>query len=241
MPRAGTDLSPAMLEQARAANPDALFFREGDARVDVPEWHDAWDVVSCTGQPYSYFATMDEVEALAANLARWTRPGGTCVVQVCDLLDLSGYQPSYDFDAEISEGHSISITGALWSWEDSTGTLHRDMVWPSLDVWVRWFKRWFRTVEVVHWPHDPPAPYLLAPRRLLVLTDKRVEGDDRPATVVVHPPQEVEAAEPPAVDEGDVSTDRARRRDVPGARRPPSGRRRGRGRGAGGPRPADAP
>jgi hypothetical protein len=52
--RAGVDLSTAMLARARAANPDARFFREDDIRHDVPEWHDAWDLVSSTGQAWGY-------------------------------------------------------------------------------------------------------------------------------------------------------------------------------------------
>src|SRR4051794_2982724 len=42
--RAGTDYSPSMLDKARVANPSAKFFVENDARVDVPDWHDRWDL-----------------------------------------------------------------------------------------------------------------------------------------------------------------------------------------------------
>src|SRR6267142_5434103 len=38
VPRAGLDISPVMLELARQANRDALFFKEGDFKAAVPEW-----------------------------------------------------------------------------------------------------------------------------------------------------------------------------------------------------------
>lgn len=229
VPRAGTDYSPAMLEQARAANPDALFFQEADAREARAEWDGAWDVVTCTGQPYSYFASIDETEAFAANLAAWTAIDGTCVVQICDLRDLVGHQLTYDFDDDIADDSSIALTAALWTWRDSTGTLHRNMIWVTLDVWVRWFKRWFKTVEVIEWPHDPPFPYLYAPRRLLVMTDKRrSDDDDGPATVIVHPPmpldrpEEAVAADPPGSVEPEVeaANDRGDRSEVAAAEKP---------------------
>src|SRR5204862_5470678 len=49
VPRAGLDLSPAMLERARAANPDAIELRQGDFTDDFPDWAGAgaWDLVTC--------------------------------------------------------------------------------------------------------------------------------------------------------------------------------------------------
>src|SRR5690606_1984893 len=79
--RGGLDLSPSMLERARANNPDAAFFREGDIRDDVPEWHDRFTFVSSTGQAWGYVDSMRDVERAAHNMARWTAPDGVLFVQ----------------------------------------------------------------------------------------------------------------------------------------------------------------
>jgi ubiquinone/menaquinone biosynthesis C-methylase UbiE len=62
VPRAGLDISPAMLARAREANPDALFFREGDFTEDVPEWHGQWDLVTCMWYAYGMVESLAEVD-----------------------------------------------------------------------------------------------------------------------------------------------------------------------------------
>lgn len=187
--RAGFDLSPAMLEQARANNPDALFLREQDLCVDVPEWHGAWDLVTCTGQPWSYLATMAELERACDNLAGYTAPDGICMLQPGDLADLNGCRLDYDFSGDPRPPGTTAITGTIWSHWEAEGVHHEHMIWPSLDVWVHWFSKHFRHVEVLHWPHDPPHPILHVPRRVIVATQKRTEGDTERATVAYDPPQ----------------------------------------------------
>lgn len=180
--RAGVDLSPSMLERARANNPDALFFREGDIVDDVEEWHGAWDLVTCTGQPWSYCKTMDEIRQVVANIAAWTAPGGVAMLQPGDLTDLNGCRLDYDFGTDRPAPGTTRITGAIWShWEEDF--THLDMIWPSLDVWVKWFAEHFADVEVIHWPWDPPPPILHWPRRVIIARAKRAEGDDSPATI----------------------------------------------------------
>lgn len=196
--RGGIDLSPAMLERARAANPDARFFRQGDIRVDVPEFHDAFDLVSSTGQAWGYVDSLAEVEQIAANMARWTAPDGVLYVQAPDITDLTGLVIPYNFTGETPPHNTTVVTGAIWSYYDEGGE-HRDQVWPSLDVWVRWLGQWFRRVEVVTWPHRPPPPFLQHPRKHLEATGKRGPGDDAPTEVVVRPAPDADAG---AADEG---------------------------------------
>jgi SAM-dependent methyltransferase len=207
--RAGVDLSPSMLEHARKANPDALFFRNGDLRDDVPEWHDAWDLVSSTGQAWGYVDTMRDVQTVADNLARWTSPSGTCMVQPPDIFDLTGLVIPYYFHGETPPKGTARITGAIWNYYDEAG-VHENQIWPSLDIWVEWLSVHFRTIEVVTWPHDPPFPYLYGGRRLLIARDKRADLDDGSATdVIVHPVPEVsaeEAGEPHASDPEELAS-----------------------------------
>jgi SAM-dependent methyltransferase len=185
--RAGFDLSPAMLEKAREANPEALFLREHDLCTDVPEWHDAWDLVTCTGQPWSYLATMAEIESCVDNLAAYTATDGICMLVAGDLADLNGCRIDYDFSFDHPAPGTTAITGAIWSHFEAHAT-HRDMIWPSLDVWVRWFAKHFGHIEIVHWPHDPPLPIMHVPRRVIVATQKRTVDDTDKATVVYDPP-----------------------------------------------------
>lgn len=201
--RGGLDLSPSMLEKARANNPDAAFFREGDIRVDVPEWHDRFDLVSSTGQAWGYVDSIRDVEKAAENMARWTAPDGVLYVQPPDLFDLVGHQLTYDFSTDTPPDNTVRITGAIWSYYDEAGE-HQDQVWPSLDVWVKWLSRWFRLVEVHTWPHEP-AEILHGPRRLVLARHKRAEGDDEPAEIVVHPAPVDERAAASASASADVA------------------------------------
>lgn len=182
--RGGLDLSPDMLRQAAAANPDALFFRQGDIRIDIPEWHDRWDLVTCTGQPWSYLATMAEIESALTNLARWTAPGGVCFAPMGDLTDLTGLPVDLPRPGEDPPYDTPMITGVIWSLHESDRD-HLHMIWPSLGFCLGIFARHFRRVEVVRWPHDPP--WIPVARRVLVGREKREPGDDSPVTIIEHP------------------------------------------------------
>jgi SAM-dependent methyltransferase len=203
--RAGIDLSPGMIEQATAANPDALFIRQGDLRDDIEEWRDGWDLVTCTGQPWSYVDTMGEIEAILTNLARWTAPDGTCFLPMGDLTDLTGHELPLLLPDDPRPDDAPVVDGVIWSlWEHDRH--HRSMIWPSVGWCIDVLARHFARIEIVRWPHDPP--WLPVARRVLVCTDKRADGDQRPLVVVEHPipptdaapaetaPDDVTAAEP---------------------------------------------
>jgi len=183
--RAGMDLSPGMLDQARQANPSAEFFRQADIRDDVPEWRDAWTLVTCNGAPWSYLDTMDEIHRVVDNLAKWTSPDGHCLMGIFDLTDYTGIETPYpEPGGEDRWIDTPAITGVLWSFYDAGG-LHQNMIAPSFGYWIDLFARQFRRVEIIRWPHDPPFLYL--PRRNLLASQKREPGDDRRAEIVFHP------------------------------------------------------
>lgn len=183
--RAGLDLSPGMIEQASAANPDAIEIRQGDLRDDIVEWHDAWDLVTCTGQPWSYVDTMGEIDAILTNLARWTAPGGTCFLPMGDLSDLTGLPLPITHPDDPKPDDEPVVDGVVWSlWEHDRH--HRSMIWPSVSWCIDVLARSFARIEVVRWPHDPP--WLPVARRVLVCSDKRMSEDDRrPLVLVEHP------------------------------------------------------
>lgn len=188
--RAGTDLSPSMLAEARAASPDAQFFQEWDFREDNPEWRDRFSLVTCTGQPWSYLETIVETERVIENLAHWTAPGGTCLVLAKDQLDLAGVELPYLIPGEPGFPGEIYLKGVVWSMVDRShehipeigAKWHHNMVWPLIDHWVAEMGKYFRTVTVELLPHDPP--WMHTPRRVLLGRDKREAGDLTPVTVL---------------------------------------------------------
>lgn len=188
--RAGTDLSPSMLDEARKASPDAEFFQEWNFREDNPEWRNGFSLVTCTGQPWSYLETVTDTETVIANLAHWTAPGGTLMVLAKDQLDLSGVELPYYVPGEPGFPGEIYLKAVVWSMVDRShehipeigNKYHHNMVWPLIDHWVATLGLHFRTVIVEHLPHDPP--WIHTPRRFLVAKDKRAEGDATPVNVI---------------------------------------------------------
>ena len=193
--RAGFDKSPAMLARARAASPDALFFKEWDLRNDEPAWRDDWSLVTCNGYPWSYVESMGEIEQVAENLANWTAPEGTCFMQVGDITDLVGVPIPMNYRGDPLPTDRVVITGIIWSFVEPGGFRHNNMYFPSVDIWVQLFAKRFRRVEIVRWPMEPPGVFIHP--RVLVASEKRSPGDNAPATIVDHPPPDTQPENPP--------------------------------------------
>lgn len=177
--RAGTDMSPSMLAEARAGSPDAEFFQEWDFRNDRPEWRDGFTLVSCTGEPWSYVDTIGETERFVRNLSRWTAPDGTCLLAMQDATDLTGVRLPYYVPGEPGFPGEIWVKAVVWSMTDRSHEEpreHDDLIWPNLGHWLAMFGRHFRTITIETLRHDPP--WLNTPRRVLLATDKRLADDD---------------------------------------------------------------
>ncbi len=151
-PRAGFDISPAMLELARQANRDALFFKEGDFKDAVPEWEGQWALVTCMWYSYCLVESMAEVHNVIKNLASWTSDHGTCFVPVWDPRNLSkGIRISYR-NADKYYGGDVLITGVIWTWIEESGKRHENMVAPQIEHMVAMFKEYFNVVNVIAYP-----------------------------------------------------------------------------------------
>jgi len=209
--RAGIDLSPAMLDRARAHNPDALLFRVGDIAVDVPEWHGAWDLVTSTGQAWGYLPSMEDIEQAARNMVAWTAPGGTLLIQPSDIVDVTGHRIDYDFSGEPPVAGAVRVTGVLWSWFEHDAA-HTDMLFPSLDVWVNWLVHDFEKVEIFHWPHDPPPPHLPIAPRVIVASGKWPQRSPTRAIVIAEPLPAPVAPEPDPAEQAELARLEAERR-----------------------------
>ncbi|HZR79618.1 MAG TPA: class I SAM-dependent methyltransferase [Candidatus Binatia bacterium] len=153
VPRAGLDISPAMLAIAREANPDALFFREGDFTDEFPEWERAWSVITCLWYSYGLVESITAVETLVRNLASWTADDGVCFVPIFEPANLGrGVKLPYVLRQAGQPPETILITGVTWSWIEASGKRHDHMVAPQMSYMVSLFERYFASVEVVLYP-----------------------------------------------------------------------------------------
>ncbi|MFD2784718.1 class I SAM-dependent methyltransferase [Hymenobacter rubripertinctus] len=187
--RAGYDLSAAMLARAQAASPDALFFRQGDFRNEVPEWRAQWSLVTCMWSAYSYCETVKEVEQVVANMITWTRPEGAIFIPILDLEELRATPVLYHTDSAGMYPGDFWITGCTWSWnEGDTGKTHHHLIAPQIEHFVRLLAPYFDKVEVVR----HPAPAGGNPRRAVLATRRRAAPDfARPAAVTWPAPRPV--------------------------------------------------
>lgn len=167
--RAGVDLSPAMLELARQANPNVAFYQQSYLEP-MPQWKSQWDFVSCMWYAYGLVNSIFEIEKLVNNMASWTSPHGKCFVPlsnpqlICQAnlpLELQGPWPG-----------KVRITGILWSYiEDEGEKEHAHQIAPQIEVMEGFFRKHFATVDIVQYP--PAMPGWEGVRCALVASDKR--------------------------------------------------------------------
>lgn len=154
--RAGLDLSPAMLEAARRANPGVPFFA-GDFRDPRPDWQDKWSLVTCMWYAYSLVESMADIKRLVANLAAWTSEDGRCFVplfnpeKVCKVR-IPYCEPDYF-------GGPFYITGVTWTWIGPEGKVHENLVSPQVEHMQEMFSEHFSTVEVISYARNQAFPF----------------------------------------------------------------------------------
>ena len=190
--RAGLDISPAMLERARSVNPDAEL-RQGNFLDDQPDWHDRWDLISCMWFAYCYVDTVDDVDRLIANMARWTSPTGGILLPVCDTKAL-GLDPHHltDFPYKSVVGHFgglMKYTSITWTWDEpGSGKFHGHLVSPHMEYLIESFSQHFREIRIQHYPtvyldigFDEPWVW---ERRAILAKNKRTQGDHDRSQVI---------------------------------------------------------
>ncbi|MEZ4804749.1 MAG: class I SAM-dependent methyltransferase [Bacteroidia bacterium] len=169
--RAGLDISPEMIKEAREVNPDALYIREGDFRNDIPEWHNTWSLISCMWYPYSYLDTMEELERTVHNLVKWLSIGGDLFLPVADLEDFRPELPPVEYEVfEGVYGGPLYISGYIWSWLEADGNKqHLNMLAPHVEHFIRLLQPYFETIEIVRYP---PAQDGWVSRRAIIARTK---------------------------------------------------------------------
>ena len=152
--RAGLDISPAMLNVAKQANPDALFI-QSDYRDERPEWEGQWDLVSCMWWAYSYVESLSQLEKVFENLADWTSERGICFLPVCDPAELGAGELKLPYTSKhIGEaGGYYRFEGVIWSWIDEEAEKHHlNLLAPQVEYMANLLKKYFEQVEVIEYP-----------------------------------------------------------------------------------------
>jgi SAM-dependent methyltransferase len=180
--RAGIDASPHQIARASASSP-GVDFRCADVCTPYEPWDDGWDLVTCTGQPWSYLRTLSEFETWVEQMAAWTSRDGVCINQVPDIFELTGHAIDYHLPPDELPVGVATVLAVHWTM-DEPETVHGPMIWPSIDLWVRWFARHFTRVEVCE---ADPALELRFPRSIIA-SGKRLDASDTRLEVVHHLP-----------------------------------------------------
>lgn len=167
--RAGLDLSPAMAERARQANP-GIAIHTRSFLDDIPEFHNRWDLVSCMWYAYGLVDTMHDLVRLVANLAAWTAPQGRCFVPLADPSLIAGIDIPYRQQSPWPG--EVTITGIMWSYAEPGGKVHAHQLAPHLEVMEGLFAAHFNSIELATYP--PAMPGWEGRRRALVATAKKV-------------------------------------------------------------------
>lgn len=185
--RTGLDRSESMLKRAKEANPSVVFYNQSMTDKQ-PELEGKFDLVSCTGQPYCYLPTMDDVKISIARLAEWTAKDGKCILAPLDIVDVWDEEfPSglYELSGLPLSTHGVDILGVVWTNREFDGSYYYQLA-PNLDQLIRWFAVHFRKVEVLLRPESAPHTSTVM-RRVIVASEKREIGDDSPVTVITPP------------------------------------------------------
>lgn len=153
----GLDLSPAMLAEARLANPD-LYFVEADFLQPQTDFEGRWDVTSCMWGAYGLQETVADVEALIENLGKWTSPTGTCFVPVFDPAIFAELEAA----GELIQGAELNLDRYTWSYVEPDGKRHREMLAPPVPVMISIFERHFGSIETFRYKQAPETIGIIA-------------------------------------------------------------------------------
>lgn len=183
--RAGLDISPYMLEEAKRANPDAIFLTEGDCRSEHAEWNEKWTFVSCLWQPYTYFDSFAEFETLMANMINWLSVGGDLIIPILDMEDIRfGQIVTYEEKVDKYYSGKIQVNGFIWTWmEEETDNTHYCGIAPHTEHVIRLLSPFFETVELLRYP-----PYYegWVSRKAVLAKSKFSKNDERQSQVIRH-------------------------------------------------------
>jgi SAM-dependent methyltransferase len=155
--RTGIDLSPAMLEIAKAANPGVELI-EQNYLDDRRDWVGKFDLVSCMWYAYSFVESIAQLLQLIKNLSAWTSSGGTCFVPIADPALLTGHPLPYRLNNPFRQSDAgfagdITLTGIMWNFFEEDGKkVHRNLMAPHPEFMIESFERYFEDVTLIRYP-----------------------------------------------------------------------------------------
>jgi SAM-dependent methyltransferase len=115
----GIDAAPAMLDEARTRLP-GVPLAEADMRSFRLDRH--FDAVTCLFSSIGYMATVDELDAAVANMARHLNPGGVLIIDGWVLPDEWKGTVGTDIDTAVTE--TVKVARVVYtSREDRTTRL----------------------------------------------------------------------------------------------------------------------
>ncbi|MCC3778361.1 class I SAM-dependent methyltransferase [Streptomyces sp. UNOB3_S3] len=156
---AGCDLSPSMIERARAKAP-GLPFTVGDVR-DLPVLG-SFDAVTCMSEPLSYLTDDGQLERAFRSVARQLADGG---IFVFDMNTLGSYQRAYAVTRIVDQDGHYDV------WQGGPAPVEPDAV---VDVTHTYFRRtgedWRRVTSRHVYRHHSDATV----RRLLAAAGLRL-------------------------------------------------------------------
>ncbi|MDJ1170552.1 UbiA family prenyltransferase [Roseofilum sp. BLCC_M154] len=178
--RAGLDISPAMLETARQANPSIPLI-QGDYRDKRPEWESKWDLISCMFWAYCYVESFSELELVVANFANWTSERGVCFLPVCDPAELRHGEIVLPYTSRNmgAGGGLYRFEGIIWSWIDEEfGKHHLNLIVPQPEYMLSLFGKFFEDVKIINY-----AIFNGAQRKAIVARSKKRRIDNPKANL----------------------------------------------------------
>jgi len=181
--RTGLDFSSSMIKEAVKNNPGVNFIEQSMLEQN-PSLDGVYDLVTCTGQPWSYLSNFEEIERSVQNLASWTSRDGICMLTPIDMSDMVEMQLPRVYDLTQVPNQTSLIRGIWWTYKE-LDTVYHNCLLPNIDEWVRWFSIYFKKVEILYWPHEPAE--MIQPKRAVICSQKREVGDTSPVEIVEHP------------------------------------------------------
>jgi SAM-dependent methyltransferase len=166
--RAGFDISEDMLELAKIDNEDCLFLMKHNICEPFHDWNGKWDFISCTGQPWAYLNSINEIVNVVLNFYNWLSPSGKCLLVPDDVQIAFNINYHYNFNVEEFHNKYQVLNALVWSIKDPY-SVHKYLIYPMLDQWVRWFSVYFERIDILSKKFDTHV----VPRTYLICSNKR--------------------------------------------------------------------
>lgn len=179
--RAGFDISMDMLKIAKERNEDCLFITKHDISKPNDAWNNSWDFISCTGQPWCYLESIFEIEKVCLNFYNWLYLTGKCLLVPDDVQIAFNVNYNYNFNVNEFQNKPQTLNALICSFKDNY-VIHRNMIFPMLDQWVRWFSVYFERIDI----YSKKFETHIIPRTYIICSYKRETPQYKNAEIFIN-------------------------------------------------------